>query len=360
MKREAEIVVIGGGIMGASVAYNLAKKGKEVVVLEQNEICSGTSSATAGWLWVQDRRPDHYARLSWSSLQNYKTLEQELGADFEYRIVGGLDPLRTEEKLASAMKLAEEQQKIGIDVRVLSRDEVLEKEPVINPRILGALYSEFDGHINPFLLVNAYVQAAKRFGAEINTFTSAEDFVIENNAIKEIVTNKGKIKPNLVICAAGIYSKEIGRKVGVDIPVKPERGFCLVSERLPKALSTVIIGARQTVSGNIIFGFIQDPVEGIDRKMYIRGLNWAAQDIMRDFPGFGDINIIRSYTGIRCKPLDKYPIVGPTRKLKNFWTAITHSAFGLNAALSPMVAELVTGERDIKSIPEYAYDRFLQ
>ena len=177
-------------------------------------------------------------------------------------------------------------QMLGYNVRVLTPEEAIEKEPVINPNILGALYSEYDGHINPFLLVNAYIQAAKRYGAEVNTYTKVEDFITKGNMIKEVVTNKGNIESDLVICASGIYSRTIGEKLKIDIPIHPERGFCLVSEKMPKILNTTVCGARQTVSGNIVFGFIQDPVDSIDRHMYIRGLQWAAKMVLRDLPGW--------------------------------------------------------------------------
>lgn len=360
MKHEAEIVIIGAGIMGSSVAYNLARTGKKILVLEKDEICSGTSGSTAAWLWLQDKRPDHYMDLARTSMENYKTLGGELGSSFEYTIAGGIELLRNEEELGIGRMIAEEQQRAGLNVRIISPEETLDKDPVVNPNILGAIYSEYDGHVNPFLLVNSYVQAAKRYGAEFSTFTRVEDFVMRGNRIKEIITNKGRITPGLVICAAGIYSKEIGSALGIKIPIHPERGFCLVSERMPKVLNHVHCGARQTVSGNIVFGFNQDPIDCIDRRMYIRGLGWAARDALNDYPGLGEINIIRSYTGIRCKPDDKFPILGPVEKIENFWLAISHSAFLLNCALGPMMAELVNGDRDLKSIPYYTYARFLQ
>lgn len=185
-------------------------------------------------------------------------------------------------------------------------------------------------------------------------------FVMKDNHIEEIVTNKGTVKPGLVICAAGIYSRKIGEMVSMDAHVKPERGFCLVSEKMPKILNNVIVGARQTVSGNIIFGFIADkvPMDCVDRRMYIRGLQWAAKDAVRDFPALQNINIIRSYTGMRCKPEDKFPIIGPTDKVDNFWFHLAHSAFAHNPVLSDYVAEMVTGERPYDSLPEYVYTCF--
>lgn len=360
MRKESEIVIIGAGIMGSSLAYHLAKRGKEVTVLEMNEICSGTSSTTAAWLWPSDKRPMYYGRLAKDAYDMYLTLEEELGADFELRINGSIEIARNQEELEDLKKLSAGCVELGYNARILTPEEVREMEPAIREDIVGANYVESDGHLNPFLLVNAYIQAAKKFGAEVNTYTKVEDFILEDNRITEIVTNKGNIKPGLVICAAGIYSRGLGKKLGLDAHVKPERGFTLVTEKLPHVLNHTVCGARQTVSGNIILGFIADKVDDdcLDRRMYIRGLNWAAKDALNDFPSFKDINIIRSYTGIRCKPEDKVPILGPTEKIENFWFHLAHSAFSVNPACSSRIAEVICGERSMDTLEEFKYTRF--
>ena len=304
--------------------------------------------------------PLHYAKLAWESYDVYKTLEERLGYSFEYTITGSLEILHNEEELNAAQKSVLLPQSLGYDVKVISAEEAIAREPVVSKDIVGAIYSPYDGHINPFLLVNAYIQAAKKLGAEVCTYTKVEGFTLENGSITEIKTDKGIIKPKLVICAAGIYSREIGDMLGLKAHVFPERGFCLVSEKLPKVLNQTVCGARQTVSGNIVFGFIADKVEPDckDRRMYMRGLNWAAKDAVKDFPALKDINIIRSYTGIRCKPDDKFPIIGPTGKIKNFWFHLSHSAFAVSAALSQKVADMVTGEVAYDAMLEYVYSRF--
>ena len=283
MRKESEIVIIGAGIMGSSLAYHLAKRGKEVTVREMNEICSGTSSTTAAWLWPSDKRPMYYGRLAKEAYDMYMTLEEELGADFELRINGSLEIARNQEELEDLKKLSAGCVELGYNARILTPEETLEMEPSVRKDIVGANYVESDGHLNPFLLVNAYIQAAKKFGAEVNTYTKVEDFILEDNRIIEIVTNKGSIKPGLVVCAAGIYSRGLGQKLGLNAHVKPERGFTLVTEKLPHVLNHTVCGARQTVSGNIILGFIADKVDDdcLDRRMYIRGLNWAAKDAIK-------------------------------------------------------------------------------
>jgi glycine/D-amino acid oxidase-like deaminating enzyme len=360
LRRETEVLIIGGGVTGAGVAYNIARRGKEVTLVERSEICGGTSGSTAGWLWIQDRRPDHYAELAKLSLQRYETLEQELGKDFEFRRSGALQLLRTKEELDWANKIVEEQHKIGIAVRVLSPAEVHDLEPAITPHIMGALYGESDGHVNPFLLVNGYIEAAKRYGAEINTGTQVLGFEMDGSRIKSVITNRGTINAGLVICAAGIFSTSIADMAGVKAPIHPERGFCVVTEKMPRIITRILLGARQTVSGNLVFGFNKELVTGIDTRMTAAGLRLACSEALRDFPGLGEVNIIRSFAGVRVMPDDKFPILGPVPHVKNFWFALTHSAFTNSCAIGPLMAELVCGERNVKSIPMYAYDRFTQ
>ncbi|MGI6484802.1 MAG: NAD(P)/FAD-dependent oxidoreductase [Tepidanaerobacteraceae bacterium] len=359
MKKEAEIVILGGGIMGATIAYNLAKRGKEVVVIEKDEFCGGTSGTSAALLWIQDKQPEHYLKMAIDSIKAYDTFEEELGSKIEYKRTGAIELLRNEKEFSWGMRLAEAQNKAGYDVTHLSPEETVKKEPIVNPQVLGSLYSKLDGQVNPFLLVNAFLKAAKRSGAEVYTFTEVKDFSVKGSVIKEVITNKGKIKPKIVVCAAGIYSKAIAKLLGIKVPIHPERGFFLVTERMPPVLNHVVTGARQDASGNILLGLIQDPTAEIDRKMYIYGMRLAAKDAFRDFPGIRGVNVIRSFTGIRCLPDDMLPILGPTRKISNFWIAVTHHAFTMCGSLGPMAAELICGERDTKSIPYYAYDRFL-
>ena len=124
MRRESDIVIIGAGIMGSSLAYFLSKKGKQVTVLEQGEICSGTSSSTAAWLWPSDKKPEHYARLAKDSYDIYMGLEEELGAGFELTINGSLDLARNEEELETLQNLCEFNKKMGYDARMLTPEEV--------------------------------------------------------------------------------------------------------------------------------------------------------------------------------------------------------------------------------------------
>ena len=360
MNRNSEVVIIGAGIMGASLAYFLSKEGKKVLVLEQGEIGGGTSCSTAAWLWFSDKRPEFYGKLAKKSMELYRVLEKELDADCEITFNGSLDFAHNEEELEGLRQLHAYCLSMGYDARMLSREELHLIEPALSTELIGGCLVPTDGHVNPFLLVNAYIQAAKRLGAEICTRTKVTNFVLEGNCITKLITDRGEITPGLVICATGIYSRDIGAKLGLDAHVLPERGFCIVTEKLPPILHYVSTSARQTKSGNIVFGFVADNVDADfrDRSSRIHGIHRVVQDTVRDYPALKNVGIIRSYTGIRCKPEDKFPIVGPTVKIENFWFHLSHSAFAVSCALSEAVAEVVAGKRELASLSEFLYTRF--
>lgn len=362
MKSKADIVVIGAGIMGSSLTYFLSKMGREVVVLERDEICSGTSSSTAAWLWPSDEQPEVYGRLAKDAYDMYEDLIKELDADIELTINSSLDMAYTDEDLKYYEELCAYDTKLGYECKVLTPEELYKEEPLLAPGLKGGYIVKSDGHLNPFLLVNAYIQAAKKLGAEVNTFTKVEGFEMTGNHIDKVITNRGTIEANLVICAAGIYSRDIAKMLGIDAHVYPEKGHCLVSEKMPKILNHMVSGARQSKSGNIVFGFNQIPMEleSQDRRALIEGLNIAAFEAVRDFPALKNINIIRSYAGIRCRPDDKLPILGPTEIIDNFWFHLMHNAFACNPAASSRIAEVVCGKRSMDTLKAFAYTRFLK
>jgi glycine/D-amino acid oxidase-like deaminating enzyme len=177
MNNQAEVIIIGGGIMGVSIAYNLAKRGKDVVLIERGELCSGVSSRTEALLSMRENTHPEYTELSWRSYETYKTLADELGSDFEHEIVGGLKLVHNADEMKAAEKLIEESRAAGYDIfRLMMPDEIKEKEPLANPKALAGIYSPYDGTLNPFLLVDAYAQAATRLGARIYRYTDVTDF----------------------------------------------------------------------------------------------------------------------------------------------------------------------------------------
>lgn len=366
MKQHSEFVIIGGGVLGASLAYQLSLHGREVLLLEQNEICSGTSSGTVAWIGPFDRQPLFMEELAIRSFLRLFLLEHELDRPFEFTVTGSLKPLYTEQDIAAAQRAAEMGAAAGYDVvRILSPEEAWEKEPAMRGNgMIAARYEPYSAHINPFLLVDSYIQTAKRLGAEVCTFTRVLDFETADRRITALLTDRGRVTADHVICCAGLWSCEIGEKLGIPAPVRPNRGCCLVSERLPPILHTFASSAHQTAHGNIIFGLNSEdlPAGTHDTTVPDAALQGAARQALREFPALSKVNIIRSYAGLRCKPMDGLPIIGGNEeRLRNFGYFLMHSAYSYTAGVSPLAAVYFMGqaEKTDPLLAQFHYGRFL-
>ena len=359
MKQHSEFAIIGGGVLGVSLAYQLSLHGREVLLLEQNEICSGTSSGTVAWIGPFDRQPLFMEELAIRSFLRLFLLEHELDRPFEFTVTGSLKPLYTEKDIAAAQKAAEMGAAVGYDVvRILAPEEAWEKEPAMRGNgMIAARYEPYSAHINPFLLVDSYIQTAKRLGAEVCTFTKVlEDqlAVMDGTAATLCRDNKLPI----------LWSYEIGEKLGIPAPVRPNRGCCLVTEKLPPILHTFASSAHQTAHGNIIFGLNSEdlPAGTHDTTVPAEALQTAVRQALREFPALSGVNIIRSYAGLRCKPVDGLPIIGgDEEKLQNFGYFLMHSAYSYTAGISPLAAAYFMGQVDAEDplLAQLHYRRFL-
>lgn len=362
MRKKTDVVIIGAGIMGVSLSYHLSKLGKDVVVIEKGEICSGTSSTTAAWLWPSDETPEAYGRLAKESFDMYLTLANELGIDFELNMNGSLDIAHTEKDLAEFRELMEYDRMLGYKCRMLDSEELYREEPNLAPGLLGGYMVESDGSLNPFLLIKGYVTKAMENGVEYNTYTTVTGFEREGSQISAVVTDKGTIEADIVVCAAGIYSKKIAAMLGLNAHLYSTRGFVLITEKLPPLFNHMVNGARQSKSGEIVLGFNSfeaDP-DNVDRNVYLYGMKKAAEDALMDFPILNDVNIIRSYSGTRVHPEDDIPILGPSGEIDNFWFHIMHNAYASSPAASKNMAEMICGVRNPETMAAFAYTRFEQ
>lgn len=358
MSMRYDVAIIGGGIIGSSIAYNISKRGMNVVLLEQGDVCSGTSSATAARLSMQITMPGNYCDLIWRSYNNLFALQEALDTELELRVNGGLKLLYNEFEVQAEQKKVLEQQQAGYDFRLLSREEALALEPLINREIEGAVLSKYDAQINPFLIVSAYVNAAKRYGARIITNAKVTGFTA-GNTIRTIHTTAGDFKAELTICAAGIQSIEIGNMVGVKLPIHAERGCELVSERMPPLIKHNLNGVTQRASGNFILGDTHEEVSTYDQRVFPGSMAEIARIAKKNLPSLRNVKIVRAFAGIRCLPDDSLPVLGPVGRPENFWVALTHSAFRVHAEIGPLMARMVLGLSDIGEIPFFSFKRFL-
>lgn len=222
MKTEVRVVIIGGGVAGTSIAYHLAEMGwRDVVLLEKSELTYGTTFHSAG-LVGQLRPTETLTKMNMHSVELYRRLKEETGVDPGWKEVGSLRLVSSRDRMEELTRLAGRAKTFGLPLEMISTDEALELFPLFDPEdVLGAAYDPTDGYIDPSALTHALAEGARSRGVEVNTGVSVTGITVENGRVKEVVTDHGAIQTEVVVNATGIWAPEIGRLVGVTVPLAP-------------------------------------------------------------------------------------------------------------------------------------------
>lgn len=384
-----DVIIIGGGIIGCSTAYYLSTAGKKVLIVEKKGIGSGTSSACDGFIYLQTKKAGIHLKMAMESAKIYENLSEELGYDVHYKKTGGLILIENEELLEIMEHVVEEQKKEGIEIDIISGDLAREMEPALSKDIMAASYSDWDGHINPIDATLGYSKGAEDNGAEIWANTTVDDLIIKDGKVEGVVTSKGEVKAEYVVNACGVWATEIGKMAGLDMPIKPRRGHTLVTEALAPMFNKVLLDARyiaikhhpemaentddrslqlgiglsieQTESGNILIGNNRE-FAGFDTDTSFEVTKEIAKYCSRFVPFLKDVNIIRTFTGLRPYTPDGMPILGKVEGLEGLIMAAGHEGDGI--ALAPMtgvlMTELITEGETSLPLDLFSYSRFAE
>jgi len=356
MKSKADAVIIGGGVIGLAIAYNLAKKGMDdIVVLEREYLGSGATGRCGAGI-RQQWGTEMNCRLARKSMDIFENMNEllETKMDIELKQQGYLLLAFSDKEMEQFRKNLELQARENIPSREVTPEEAKEIVPHLNiDDVAGATFCPTDGHANPFLVVKAYEDAARRLGVEINTFTEAIDITKEAGRITGVQTDKGFIATDKVVNAAGGYSCQIGEMVGLDLPVKPERHEILVTERVepfqgPMVMSfSYNIYCQQTPGGPFLMGF-GDPDEpaSFNRKSSWHFLEEMAKKTYKLLPPLGELRVVRQWAGLYNITPDRQPIITESREVPGFYMAIGFSGHGF--MIAPMtgilMSEMILGE----------------
>jgi heterotetrameric sarcosine oxidase beta subunit len=349
MKSKADVVIIGGGVNGCSLAYRLAKKGLDVVVVEKNYLSSGATGACGAGIRQQWSTREN-ALLAIQSVKIFEQLNDELGQDIEFRQGGYLIAVHDKNEMKQAEKNVAMQRSLGLKVNILEPEKITNIVPILDVkgmRAIGATFCPTDGHANPFKTTFAYADAAKKLGAEINTHTTVIDLKTTQKEICAVVTNQKTIRTGVVVNAAGIDSKKIAEMINLKLPLRPFRKEIIATERLQPLFEAMVISFKdgiyfsQQKEGQIVGGIpIPEETEGYKTMPTFAFLQHMARTITRYAPILKHVNLLRHWTGFYDVTPDARPILGEVKEVKGFLQCNGFSGHGF--MISPMVSNLLT------------------
>ena len=363
MKDQARVVIIGGGITGCSVAYHLTKMGwKDVVLLDKGELTSGATFHAAG-LVGQLRSSVNITKMLKYSIELYSCLEAETGQHTAWSEVGGLRIASSKDRMEELRRSAAMAKTFGLPMELISPKEACDLFPVMEKKgIVGAAFLPTDGQIDPSGVTYALAKGARERGATIYTETRVTGITLKHGAVDEVLTEKGNIKTEIVVNTAGIWAPEIGKMVGVSIPIIPMEHQYIITkpiEGVPKGMTTMrdpdlLVYFREEVGGLIMGGYEHNPIpwalDGIPRdftktllKSNFEHFEPLSVLAMKRVPVIGQAEIITLLNGPEAFTSDGDFIMGEAAEVKNFFVAAGFCAHGIAAGggVGKMMAEWI-------------------
>lgn len=375
MKKHAEVIIIGGGINGCAAAYYLAKSGRrDVIVLESSSsIGHGGSSRNVGGVRQSGRDVRELPYCMYGVQNLWPTLSEELGIDVEYHQSGNLRLGKTPEHLQILNKLATNAQKVGLDVRMISKEEVHERNPWLADDVIGASWCPTDGHANPLKTTLAYYIRSMEMGVQYITGANVIGLKKQGGKLRRVLLADGTVfESDIVILAAGYASRDIARTVDIDLPIN--RQFCesLVTEAQPHmfdmmlGVATADFYGHQADHGSFVFGsscgqerFFQKAPEDLTCNSLT--MSACCRAVISWIPKLADVKIVRTWGGWLDMCYDGVPVISPVEEVPGLIIAagFTGHGFGTAPSVGLILAQMANGEKPVVDMTELRYNRFV-
>jgi glycine oxidase len=371
MRESVDIAIVGGGIIGCSIAYHLAARGgRSVVLLERDRIGGQALIAWSGLLALppEEGTPAPLRDLAAASLAIYPDVVDDLiertGIDPELRRSGALHLAATDQEEAVVRTELAALQRWDDRYRWVEKNELSELEPELSGHFRGAMFAPGECNILSPRLVRAYAHAAAGAGVRIKEVTEVREFKVEDGRITGLVTTTGEINAGMVILAVGAWSGSLGRRLGVTLPVGPLRGQII-------RLSTWNVPVRHTVyhgvsyitpksDGLLAIGSTEE-VASFDRRVTNAGLAFLTRFAAATVPVLSDATFLDAWAGLRPLPVDGLPLIGWAPGLENVMVATGHARNGVlwSAITGRIVADLLDGNEPPLDIGPFNPARFV-
>jgi glycine/D-amino acid oxidase-like deaminating enzyme len=358
MERTDDVVIVGGGIRGLSIAYYLVRAGVRVTLVERGFLGSGASSANTGLVNVSQKKPGHYTAFSLLSGDMYAEFVAGLDAPVDYQRDGFMRVAETDTEAEGLAREAEGQSRVpGVTVEVLDTRTARDLEPRLSPRLAAASFCAQDGNVDPLKLVRAVGRAARRHGARILNHREVTGIRLHAGRVAAVVTSEGEIETAVIVDAAGVLVPHVASMVGVEVPILPQRGQMFQLEAMAPLLRRPIQAIRQLTSGSIMVGTTHEFVGHNRAVTYEAGAEILGR-ARRIVPALAAARVIRGWAGLRPMTPDGLPIYDTVPDVPGFYVAVGHSGITLAPITGQVFLDLITKGRTDLPIAPYRLGRF--
>ncbi len=348
----ADVVVIGAGTVGAAIAYGLASQNVDVVVLDGGDRDFRAATANFGLVWLQGKGMDMpaYQKLTRASVDLWPSFSSELtdatAVDLQYERNGGLTiclgEADFEQQRDTLTRLHNQLVGAEADWEMIDRAALLSLIPKVQlgPEVAGASFGRRDGHANPLRVLAALHAGILRKGGRLRGGMTVQSVRRRGTCGFTIDCGSEQISAARVVIAAGLGSKALAAQVGLDIPIQPERGQILVTERMQPFLPFPMSGLRQTRDGTVMIGSTEEQV-GFDTSTTASAAAAMSANATRQFPALKDAKLVRHWAALRILTPDTYPIYAESETHPGAFVALCHSGVTLAAAHATVLADAI-------------------
>lgn len=362
---ETDYAIIGGGVVGLSVAWGLLRRGQTVTVIDGDDGSLRASRGNFGLIWVQSKglKQPRYAQWTQGSAAAWRGFADEIsdltGIDLGLRQEGGLDLHFSEDTLAATVKQYDGlKQALGGDYpfEVLGPNALRREEPYIGPKVVGAILHRQDGHANPLRLLQALAKAVRLQGGTV--LAGRQVVAVDKPDLFRIsCADGGEMRARKLVLSAGLGAITLGPKLGFRAPLRPQRGQVLITEKLPRLINRPSVTARQVDEGGIQIGATNEEV-GFDDGVTRKGLATLAREAIAAYPALEKAQLVRSWGALRILSADGLPIYQQSATMPGAYLVTCHSGITLAAAHALHLPDWLESTAKAPDLKVFLEDRF--
>lgn len=351
---ESEFAIVGGGVVGLSVAYGLLCRGKRVTVFDEGDNAIRASRGNFGLVWVQGKGAANppYARWTRRSAKAWpqfaRQLADESGQSLNLQQRGGYSIHLSEQSLADNVDSYEQlREALGGDYpfEVLGHNAIKKEEPCIGPSVAGAILHHEDGHVNPLVLLRTLAQVVRERGAQVITNNTVQHIQPEAGGFAIQATDGVSYRAHKVVICAGLGAKALAPMLGFDAPVYAQRGQVLITEKMPPMINRPTGEIRQVDEGGIQIGASAELAD-LDDSETIEVTAKLAHNAIQIYPALATASLVRSWAALRIMTPDGYPIYQHSNTCPGAFYVTCHSGITLAAAHALILPEWLCSEGD--------------